>query len=399
MRLPSGKPRPSHPPPLSPTPAGCCAVAKRPTTFLAVAGMGCSGSRPTEEAEDEKQKDDEINKDLRKQAQKMESECKLLLLGSGESGKSTLAKQLKIIHLSGFTPEELAAYKEIVQANALQSMKVLIAASSKLNIPIEIPENRVRAERVMLVSDALGGEDAEASYNASLGKDISSLWKDTGIKTVYAKRSQFQINDSAEYFFANVERLFLPNYSPSVKDVLHSRVKTTGITEMNFCYNGVTFRIVDVGGQRSERKKWIHCFTGVTAIIFVTSLSEYDQLCFEDNSTNRMKESLLLFDDICNNRWFTDTPVILFLNKVDLFEQKLRAGIDLKVCFPSYTGGLNSMAAKKFIADRFVELNKNQNKRIYTHFTCAMDTDNIRYVWAFVQDILLSKILAGSGML
>ena len=58
----------------------------------------------------------------------------------------------------------------------------------------------------------------------------------------------------------------------------------------------------DVGGQRNERKKWIHCFDDVTAVIFVASLSEYDQVLYEDNTVNRMEEAVTLFSDIANSR-------------------------------------------------------------------------------------------------
>ena len=114
-------------------------------------------------------------------------------------------------------------------------------------------------------------------------------------------------------------------------------------------YSDLNFRVFDVGGQRSERKKWIHCFEDVTAIIFIVALSEYDQVkllsnflletkikiiqielisffskvLVEDETTNRMHESLRLFDSICNNKWFVNTSIILFLNKKDLFSEKI----------------------------------------------------------------------------
>lgn len=95
--------------------------------------------------------------------------------------------------------------------------------------------------------------------------------------------------------------------------------------------------MVDVGGQRNERRKWIHVFDSVTAIIFVTSLSEYDMVLEEDETMNRMRESMLLFDEICNCRYFKETSIIIFFNKRDLFAEKIKK-TDLKVCFPDYTG-------------------------------------------------------------
>lgn len=93
----------------------------------------------------------------------------------------------------------------------------------------------------------------------------------------------------------------------------------------------------DVGGQRSERKKWIHCFESVTSIIFCVALSEYDQVLLEESKQNRMLESLILFESVINSRWFVRSSIILFLNKVDLFKIKL-AKVPLERYFPDYTG-------------------------------------------------------------
>ena len=101
-----------------------------------------------------------------------------------------------------------------------------------------------------------------------------------------------------------------PSYLPTDQDILRSRVKTTGITETMFRVGELTYRLFDVGGQRSERKKWIHCFENVTALVFLVSLSEYDQMLYEDESVNRMQEALTLFDSICNSRWFVKTSIV-----------------------------------------------------------------------------------------
>jgi len=198
------------------------------------------------------------------------------------------------------------------------------------------------------------------------------------------------------YYFDEIQRITKPEYIPTQPDVLRSRVRTTGIVETKFAIKDMKFKMFDVGGQRNERKKWIHCFQGVTAVIFCVGLSEYDQKLFEDNTQNRMVESMLLFDEICNSRWFVDTDVVLFLNKTDLFKEKLKKK-DLSVCFPDYKGGQNYEVASKFILDKFKSLNKNPNKTIYHHYTTATDTDNIRVVFSIVTDIIMRRILNEQG--
>lgn len=85
-------------------------------------------------------------------------------------------------------------------------------------------------------------------------------------------------------YFDSIDRIGEASYVPTDQDVLRSRVKTTGITETTFVIGDLTYRMFDVGGQRSERKKWIHCFENVTAIIFLVAISEYDQVLIENET-------------------------------------------------------------------------------------------------------------------
>ena len=136
-----------------------------------------------------------------------------------------------------------------------------------------------------------------------LGEHIKRLWVDEAILETYNHQAEFQLNDSAKYFFDAIDRISTLGYIPSEQDVLHARAPTTGIVENHFEIDGNQFKMFDVGGQRNERKKWIHCFENVTAVLFVAALSEYNQVLYEDESQNRMVESLQLFDEICNSKW------------------------------------------------------------------------------------------------
>jgi hypothetical protein len=108
------------------------------------------------------------------------------------------------------------------------------------------------------------------------------------MKMVWDRRSEFQLIESVQYYFNKIDVIKQADYLPEKDDILFSRVRTSGIVTEKYLIDGTTFEIYDVGGQRNERKKWIHCFEGVTAVIFVAAISEYDQKLFEDASTNRM---------------------------------------------------------------------------------------------------------------
>jgi len=91
------------------------------------------------------------------------------------------------------------------------------------------------------------------------------------------------INICGSYsFFINLERLFEKEFVPTDQDVLRARSRTTGITETYFDLGSLQYRMFDVGGQRSERKKWIHCFENVNALLFLVAISGYDQCLAED---------------------------------------------------------------------------------------------------------------------
>lgn len=331
----------------------------------------------------------EIDRQLAAARTEQEKTVKLLLLGAGESGKSTLVKQMKIIHGDGYTDEELRLYKPTICDNLVHSMRAVLEAMGALQINLGNQANRVHVKAILSYVE-LGATNA---MPVELTAAIANLWADTGVQDCYRRNNEYQLNDSAAYYFDSIDRISQPSYKPTQQDVLRARVRTTGIIETQFRYKDLIYRMFDVGGQRSERRKWIQCFDDVTAVIFVAALSGYDMKLFEDQSVNRIHESLTLFDAICNNKFFSGTSMILFLNKTDLFAQKI-AQIPLKSYFEAYNGPAGDAAsAKTFLLEEFMKLNKNPQKHVFPHFTCATDTTNIRHVFDAVSDIIAEKNL------
>ncbi|OMH83149.1 Guanine nucleotide-binding protein subunit alpha [Zancudomyces culisetae] len=315
-------------------------------------------------------------------------------VGAGESGKSTIIKQMKLIHDNGYTREEKESFREIIYSNTIQSARVLLEAMENLDIPLGNKNNQSLVDIVLDMPAQIESDE----FPTDVAEAIKILWADTGVQKCFSRSNEFQLNDSAKYYFDSIDRISQPGYLPTDQDVLRSRVKTTGINETLFKVGDLTYRMIDVGGQRSERKKWIHCFENVTAIIFLVAMSEYDQVLIEDETVNRMQEALTLFDSICNSRWFAKTSIILFLNKIDLFKLKLTRS-PLSDYFPDFKGENAYEPASEYILKRFVSLNKSDTKQIYTHFTCATDTNQIKFVMAAVNDIIIQTSLRDVGVL
>lgn len=383
--------------------------------------MGLCSAKLTEEERVEMSRSKGIEKNLDKSKEEEAQKIKLLLLGAGESGKSTVFKQMRILYSKGYSEDELRSFIPIIHGNVMSSIKTLITNAKALSHEFEAA-NQATAEEVVNLSD-------DTPLTPELGQKIKVLWEDTGIKAAYADRAKFQLNDSTAYFIGEVDRVTAPGYMPNDQDMLRARVRTSGIVEERYVIDGVEFVMFDVGGQRNERKKWIHCFDSVTAVIFVAAISEYDQVLYEDQTQNRLDEAFQLFDEIANSRWFTSTSMILFLNKRDLFEAKIKK-VDIRAepsaenpegRFLDYDGGMcvcgggydanipeeeqypctcgAQQAGIAYLQGKFEQRNRVEGKQVYPHVTCATDTENVSHVFNACKDIILKGNLESSGFM
>ncbi|KAJ7301264.1 heterotrimeric G-protein alpha subunit, GPA3-like protein [Mycena albidolilacea] len=335
----------------------------------------------------------EIDRQLQEDSKRYKKECKILLLGPGDSGKSTVVKQMKIIHQGGFDERERTEYRTTIYKNVLDSAGTLARVVRKTGRVSSRPET---ADVPTPVVDVLA--QTHATLTPALADAIWHVAKAPAVERLVDEHSaDFYLMDSAVYFFSSIHRIAAPTYVPSEEDVLHARAKSTTIIETRFQMGDLMIHMFDVGGQRSERKKWIHCFESVTSIIFCTALSEYDQVLEEEQRVNRMGESLYLFESIINSRWFLRTSVILFLNKIDVFKRKLPK-IPLGRYFPEYEGGNDLQKAAKYILWRFMQENRAK-LTVYLHVTQATDTKNIQLVFVAIKEMILQNALKNSSIL
>lgn len=354
--------------------------------------MACFSKKKTQEDIANEKVSRNIEAQIKEERKRSNNQIKLLLLGTGASGKSTFLKQLKVLHKAGFSPTEVEQFKESLPLNAIQSMQKLVQSLQNTGARIS-SKTRAKMDKIISVSE----------LDAEIAEIIAEIWAREDIKDLYEKRNDLniQIESAAPYYFANAKRFASPNFSPSREDMLRARIKTTGIRELRFEIKDIEFTIVDVGGQRSERRKWIHCFDNVTSIIYLAALDEYDMKLEEDGRTNRMEESLQLFGEVSGSQFFDgkDISWILFLNKSDLLREKIRVR-PLSNFFKEYPEehADSFETSVDFIRSRYSSKYQGKaNKELYHYTTCAIDTDNCEKVFKAVRDTVLCSALDDAG--
>lgn len=364
---------------------------------------GCASKEPEGPGEEE---DIDVSQDV--ELQLMEQQIgelfkfKILLLGAGESGKSTVIKQIKLIHKKKITPEDRVRAGISLHQNTVDCMKALLGAVNQF-ATFELDEEDRKTE------SALSAHDETKKITPDLGARILRLWESKAVQHAYSRRSEFWLLDSFPYYIRNLNRFTEDDFSPSDEDIVMARIRTTGIVVDNLESKIVQehkdepdtlqFQVVDVGGQRNERKKWMHCFDDVRAILFIVNLAGYNQVLFEDNSKNRIEEELELFEKVAHNPIFAETPIFLFLNKKDLFESMIKE-TDLKVIFKDYEGGKDLDAALKYIEGEFKKKmppTKALNVQIVTasykrDIKCAFE-DVKKTLYDMNRKVLLAKVM------
>ncbi|XP_017139069.1 guanine nucleotide-binding protein G(f) subunit alpha isoform X2 [Drosophila miranda] len=354
-----------------------------------------------------------------------DSPVKILLLGTAESGKTTIFKQMRILHINGFTDDERRDRIPEIYQNIHDSIHQLVLQMGLLGLDFGSCTSERSADYILSLP---GG--APEYMNEEYCDHVMTLWNDVGIRACYDRSNEFPLLDSAKYFLDNFVRISDCEYIPSTEDILHSRKITTGISQITFRVpvpkslggGEQEFRMYDVGGQRDQRNKWIQVFEGIQAVLFLVSCSEFDQNLREDPNQNRLEEALKLFRRVWQNRFLASAGLIVFINKYDIMERKIRAGKHIVDYFPEYEEFCKRPQqdncfdecdwTKMFIKQKLVDITQEPFKRhsrnnsdlitsereCYYHFTVATDTRCIREVFSDVQKMILSENMAGLGL-
>jgi GTPase SAR1 family protein len=260
---------------------------------------------------------------------------KILLLGAGDGGKSTWLKQCRSLYQM-FSTNELKSYREIVLSNLLDCTRILINAAEGFGY--EIMDQQAVHQIKTLMDTVQIFVSVSTNVTPAIVQHIQDIYEEPAIKKTLQRRREFQYHENGDYWFENLDRITDPDYVPTMQDLIRTKVKTVGMIETEKVVeigeelinaDNVALSLVDVGGQRCERRKWAHGYRGASAVIYFIALSDFSEVCYEDETTNRLVEALRVFEGIMNYHGKAEAlknvkNVYLVFTKSDIFQKMIK---------------------------------------------------------------------------
>ena len=328
-------------------------------------------------------------------ATKTKNRITILVLGTPGSGKSTIMKQFRILYGDGFSNSERSSGLSVIASNVMESVSSCIGMIDQADI-----ENK--GPKTLALNNLLKGATEEDTTSGAkpqpkgktkeLLKLAEEIWCNENLQDLFKDQLcdyGVRITDADGYFLKRIKKMNSPSYIPTDDDLLHMRQVTDGVEEFKFTYRSCDFTVIDVGGRKAERRKWINLFSRANMIIYCASLVDYDLALEEDTSVNSMVESLSVFESVVNLTYFQDTPLLLFLNKKDLLSKKVKA-VSLVEHFPDYKGpDDNPHEIVGYIKSKFLHKIKDKSRPVKVHIICATNTRDVKKAFEISLDWVL----------
>ncbi|GMI05931.1 hypothetical protein TrLO_g5623 [Triparma laevis f. longispina] len=340
---------------------------------------------------------------------------RVLLLGAGGAGKSTLFKQVKLItSLSGFdqglrNDSIVPIYQNMI--DACQKL-VKICLKNELELPPDVMSaaDRIRSLNIQSPQDTESVQALKVAAN--------TIWNNGEIKkafklSIIETSSKDAMNANDDYFLGQIDTVCDPAYSPSDNDLLMMRRSTSGAHSLDFAFDPIQFKmpgklsywtLTDVGGQIHERATWYEEFNDLDGLIFVLSLPDFDQTSQDNRSANKLVEDgVNLMLQVMRADNLQGVPVCVLLNKKDLFIRKIAANptVGIKEVFPEYEGKTNSHGESIQFIQNFIdqEISKETNVSKTFYVTTATDTEIVKNILGKVVENITNQNLQHAGLI
>jgi guanine nucleotide-binding protein subunit alpha len=374
---------------------------------------------------------DAVENQLRFDKLKEEWTFQILLLGCGEGGKSTFYKQVRNLYKNQMDIGIIKATVSTLRENVRDCIQRLAKYATDpafikrfdLGHHLKLPDSKL--EMIMQMDSSIG------KYNETTARAIKEIWDTPLMQESYEQVAQtYWILENTPYYMEHAER-YATNFSPTNEDLLRARLKTTGIACLEFFHSdnswckllGISkeeresmeedlspyWKVIDVGGQRSERRKWLPYLDAVQGCLFFINAHGYRVCLYEDVTKLRMHEDMGLFQDMLGKN-FKTIPVTVLFTKEDLFHANFSVQKFMK-CFPEfgavakqYGGEPDSKIGMKFMTETFNNLApKDRKYPVKFMQICTFEVASVRHAFSKMQNQVLEmhqmKILQLCGLI
>ncbi|KAI8906939.1 guanine nucleotide binding protein, alpha subunit [Gorgonomyces haynaldii] len=338
------------------------------------------------EKKDKARRSREIDAYLKEEASKMDprNHLTILLLGPGDSGKSTVLKQMTLLHGNGFTDEDRDKHSRQIQEFVFVNIQRIVRHIHK--------ERLEWGESLPVTLAAKELETLELTEEGLTDKHTQLVLTIASCHLFQAKAQEWEtlgLHSSAEYFFKDIKSIMAKDYKAKDKDILNFRKKTEYISETIFEIEKKFWHIIDVAGQKDKRSRWTsYMEKRVSGVMYVFSCAAYNEQMEEEQQTNRIMDALTLFAVIASDKMLKLTSIIALFNKYDLLEYKI-SKYKIKDYLKNYTGIQQKRQYVEWLQDQFYNIGKERNVKVYTHKTTATDRTLMRNVIDSVKDNML----------
>ncbi|KAI8913354.1 guanine nucleotide binding protein, alpha subunit, partial [Gorgonomyces haynaldii] len=335
-----------------------------------------------------KNKSKEIDNQLKLEGKRNSEEVlTLLLLGPADSGKSTVLRQMVLIHRNGFSPNEIQEAKEWILNVTLKTIQQVLMCCMAYQVDWDNLQDTVTEIVQYHNEDTIPSKILEncrvLGSNATF-QDAAHQLVETGA------------HETESFYLNHIDRICQDSFSPTDEDMLRMRKPTQKMTENMFRVDSKPWRVIDVAGQHDKRQKWTSFLDrSVTSIIYVFSCAAFDQFVVERPDLNRIEDALELFHSLVQNPALKIKSVIVFMNKFDLLQKKMER-VSVKDMIKRYKGKCDNSINQYlgWLKSEFLAMAKGNDLILYTHETTAIDVHIMRKTLHAVKENIM-QTLAG----
>ncbi|KAK8375793.1 hypothetical protein O3P69_008502 [Scylla paramamosain] len=330
-------------------------------------------------------------------------EARLLVLGASDTGKSTFMKQMRYVFGDTFPASERRRHLPYIRRNLLESVHKLVVAMDVLGVPYSTAAAQDAARRFVDMAPLETFFSDDSPMDPTVVEETQTLWADEGVQEVFRRGNEYHLITNADHFITSAARILHYDYLPSIDDILRMRYPTRCSVTSTYDVGEMRMMMHDMGGERAARGEWVAHFPRPTAILFLASLAEYDQHVEEaereGEKKNRVQESLDIFEAVLEYPPFHNSPVILLLNKSDIFKKKIIYH-SLAHYFPQYDGpDGDEDKGREFLSGLYERLAVRHGRHYVSRFTEATNTENFNSIFSFVKNIVSRNMISRGGLL